>query len=179
MHVIVHKHLGCMVVRRVHVRDLWLQGAEWTQGPFWGGCDSHKDFWDIQDQIWLRIHHREDSKTKTGRSLFLPPPFSSLLWVKKAYETEWHSGTSQIAKEIKETCSHRDIHRYRSSSEATLQGSPRCCVPEAHGCAGTRTDPCEIFKDARWLVSYGFTGDPREHTFYSRVENHIYSLNSF
>jgi len=57
---------------------------------------------DIQDQIWLKTCCK-DIKTKPCRSLFPPSPLSSQVWVKRAYETEHAFGTSQVAKEIKET----------------------------------------------------------------------------
>ena len=80
---------------------------------------------DIQDQIWLRIHCKEDIKTK---SLFPLSPPSSQLWVMKAYEAEYDFRTSQVAKEIKETCWRGDIHSYSSRSEATAEQPLLSCA---------------------------------------------------
>ena len=114
---------------------------------------------DIQDQIWLRIHCREDIKTK---SLFPLSPPSSQLWVMKAYEAEYDFRTSRVVKEIKETCTGVVTSTATAAGLRPLQSSCCCLVPETHSYTGAPADLWETCKNARWLIYCGFRGDPRE-----------------
>lgn len=80
----------------------------------------------------------------------------------KAYEAEYDFRTSQVAKEVKETCTGAVTSTATAAGLRPRQSSCYCLAPETHSCTGAPTDPWETCKDARWLIYCGFRGDPRE-----------------